>query len=195
MNIWFTVRSAFDVSQQQKWKLQEQQLKLQIAQLETALNADLTDKNEILDKIKAERGESACRTDPGVVQFSFMWKTAAHRRPSHVSLWPWDRHKRAADRRKSEASRSVSGTEAASGGTEEPPGVLQQSEPLQNQKKSWDSVRTSILTLFLCSLQENDYSVAELTEALLLIKVRFNKIKHFFCFILTSLSPCRPSET
>ncbi|KAM3870038.1 protein fantom [Diretmus argenteus] len=49
------VNSAFDVSPQQKWRIQEQQLKLQIAQLETALQADLTDKNEILDKIKAER--------------------------------------------------------------------------------------------------------------------------------------------
>lgn len=50
------VCSAFDVSRQQKWQIQEQQLKLQIAQLETALKADLVDKNEILDKIKAERG-------------------------------------------------------------------------------------------------------------------------------------------
>ncbi|XP_026166675.1 protein fantom isoform X2 [Mastacembelus armatus] len=49
------VNSTFDVSQQQKWQIQEQQLKLQIAQLETALKADLVDKNEILDKIKAER--------------------------------------------------------------------------------------------------------------------------------------------
>uniref|UniRef100_A0A3Q3JUC2 C2 domain-containing protein n=1 Tax=Monopterus albus TaxID=43700 RepID=A0A3Q3JUC2_MONAL len=49
------VNSAFDVSQQQKWQIQEQQLKLQITQLETALKADLIDKNEILDKIKAER--------------------------------------------------------------------------------------------------------------------------------------------
>ncbi|XP_026222287.1 protein fantom [Anabas testudineus] len=49
------VNSAFDVSQQQKWQIQEQQLKLQITQLETALKADLVDKNEILDKIKAER--------------------------------------------------------------------------------------------------------------------------------------------
>lgn len=49
------VTSAFDVSQEQKWKTKEQQLKLQIAQLEMALKADLTDKNEILDKIKAER--------------------------------------------------------------------------------------------------------------------------------------------
>uniref|UniRef100_A0A8D0APE1 RPGRIP1 like n=1 Tax=Sander lucioperca TaxID=283035 RepID=A0A8D0APE1_SANLU len=49
------INSAFDVSRQQKWQIQEQQLKLQIAQLETALKADLVDKNEILDKIKAER--------------------------------------------------------------------------------------------------------------------------------------------
>ncbi|KAG7473490.1 hypothetical protein MATL_G00096440 [Megalops atlanticus] len=47
--------SAFDVTQEQKWKTREQQLKLQIAQLEVALKSDLTDKNEILDKIKAER--------------------------------------------------------------------------------------------------------------------------------------------
>uniref|UniRef100_UPI003AAC1E6D protein fantom n=1 Tax=Centroberyx gerrardi TaxID=166262 RepID=UPI003AAC1E6D len=49
------VNSTLDVSQQQKWRIQEQQLKVQIAQLEMALKADLTDKNEILDKIKAER--------------------------------------------------------------------------------------------------------------------------------------------
>ncbi|KAJ8407857.1 hypothetical protein AAFF_G00269010 [Aldrovandia affinis] len=47
--------SAFDVTQKQKWKTREQQLKLQIAQLEVALKSDLTDKNEILDKIKVER--------------------------------------------------------------------------------------------------------------------------------------------
>ncbi|KAK0153421.1 Protein fantom [Merluccius polli] len=49
------VNSAFDVSQEQKWRLQEQQLRVQIGQLETALKADLTDKNQILDKIKDER--------------------------------------------------------------------------------------------------------------------------------------------
>ncbi|CAL8358463.1 unnamed protein product [Lota lota] len=49
------VNSAFDVSQAQKWRLQEQQLRVQIGQLETALKADLTDKNQILDKIKDER--------------------------------------------------------------------------------------------------------------------------------------------
>lgn len=52
------LRSALDVSQQQKWRLREQELKLQVAQLETALQADLVDKNQILDKIQAERGES-----------------------------------------------------------------------------------------------------------------------------------------
>uniref|UniRef100_A0A3B3S219 Uncharacterized protein n=1 Tax=Paramormyrops kingsleyae TaxID=1676925 RepID=A0A3B3S219_9TELE len=50
-------RSAFDVTQEQKWKTREQQLKLQIVQLEVALKADLADKNEILDKIKLERGD------------------------------------------------------------------------------------------------------------------------------------------
>ncbi|XP_056101710.1 protein fantom [Rhinichthys klamathensis goyatoka] len=49
------VKSAFDVSQEQKWRIREQQLKLQLVQLETALTSDLTDKNLILDKIKAER--------------------------------------------------------------------------------------------------------------------------------------------
>lgn len=53
--------SALDVSQQQKWHLREQELKLQVAQLETALQADLVDKNQILDKIQAERGESLDR--------------------------------------------------------------------------------------------------------------------------------------
>ncbi|KAM7415414.1 hypothetical protein PAMA_019980 [Pampus argenteus] len=48
------LNSAFGVSQQHKWGVQEQ-LKLQITQLETALKADLVDKNEILNKIKAER--------------------------------------------------------------------------------------------------------------------------------------------
>lgn len=48
--------SAFDVSREQKWQIQEQQLRVQIAQLERALKADLVDKNEILDRIKAEQG-------------------------------------------------------------------------------------------------------------------------------------------
>ncbi|KAF3706012.1 Protein fantom Nephrocystin-8 RPGR-interacting protein 1-like protein [Channa argus] len=57
------VNSALDISQQQKWKIQEQQLRLQIAQLEAALKADLIDKNEILDKIKAERDTSEKLTE------------------------------------------------------------------------------------------------------------------------------------
>lgn len=58
--------SAFDVSLEQKWKTKEQQLRLQIAQLEMALKSDLTDKNQILDKVKAERGIINC------VFFSFL---------------------------------------------------------------------------------------------------------------------------
>uniref|UniRef100_A0AAV2L1C1 Uncharacterized protein n=1 Tax=Knipowitschia caucasica TaxID=637954 RepID=A0AAV2L1C1_KNICA len=49
------LNSAFDVSQQQRWQIQERKLQLQISQLETALQADLVDKNQILDKVKAER--------------------------------------------------------------------------------------------------------------------------------------------
>ncbi|XP_041047715.1 protein fantom isoform X4 [Carcharodon carcharias] len=50
--------SAFDMTHEQQWKLKEQQLKLQIAQLETALKSDLADKNDILDKIKLEREQN-----------------------------------------------------------------------------------------------------------------------------------------
>ncbi|XP_056906990.1 protein fantom isoform X4 [Takifugu flavidus] len=49
------LNSAFDVSREQKWQIQEQQLRVQISQLERALQADLVDKNEILDRIKAEQ--------------------------------------------------------------------------------------------------------------------------------------------
>ncbi|XP_058485035.1 protein fantom [Solea solea] len=47
--------SIFDASQQQKWQVQEQQLRLQIMQLETDLKADLDDKNKILQKLKTEQ--------------------------------------------------------------------------------------------------------------------------------------------
>lgn len=60
-----TTFSAFDVSREQKWQIQEQQLRVQIAQLETALKADLVDKNEILDKIKAEQGSFSFFFCPG----------------------------------------------------------------------------------------------------------------------------------
>ncbi|XP_044520078.1 protein fantom [Gracilinanus agilis] len=50
--------SAFSVTHEEQWKLKEQQLKLQIAQLETAIKSDLADKNEILDRLKAERDQT-----------------------------------------------------------------------------------------------------------------------------------------
>uniref|UniRef100_A0A3P9HBT4 RPGRIP1 like n=1 Tax=Oryzias latipes TaxID=8090 RepID=A0A3P9HBT4_ORYLA len=102
--------SAFDVSQQQKWQLQEQQLKLQISQLETALKADLVDKNEILDKMKAERDRNE--------------QLAEENRRVHVR-------------------------------------ILEQKQQLEELSSR----------LKFCS-RENDYSEAELTEALLLIKTR-----------------------
>ncbi|RXN01258.1 hypothetical protein EOD39_7342 [Acipenser ruthenus] len=52
------IPSAFDVTNEQQWKLKEQQLKLQIAQLEVALKSDLADKNDILDRIKLERDQT-----------------------------------------------------------------------------------------------------------------------------------------
>ncbi|XP_054025949.1 protein fantom isoform X2 [Dryobates pubescens] len=49
--------SAFSMTHEQQWKLKEQQLKRQIAKLETAIESDLADKNEILDKFKLERDQ------------------------------------------------------------------------------------------------------------------------------------------
>ncbi|XP_040894790.1 protein fantom isoform X2 [Toxotes jaculatrix] len=104
------VNSAFDVSQQQKWQIQEQKLKLQIAQLETALKADLVDKNEILDKIRAERDTNEKLTEENKrLQIQFLEQK-------------------------------------------------QQMEALGDRLK--------------CYSRENEYDVAELTEALLLIKTR-----------------------
>ncbi|KAK5931657.1 hypothetical protein CesoFtcFv8_000073 [Champsocephalus esox] len=57
------VNSALDVSWQQRFQLQEQKMKMQISQLETALQADLVDKNQILDKIKMERESSEKLTE------------------------------------------------------------------------------------------------------------------------------------
>ncbi|XP_012588674.1 PREDICTED: protein fantom [Condylura cristata] len=50
--------SAFSEAHEEQWKLKEQQLKVQIAQLETALKSDLTDKTEILDRVKTERDQN-----------------------------------------------------------------------------------------------------------------------------------------
>ncbi|XP_071899852.1 protein fantom isoform X5 [Anas platyrhynchos] len=49
--------SVFSVTHEQQWKLKEEQLKLRIAKLESAIKSDLADKNEILDKIKVERDQ------------------------------------------------------------------------------------------------------------------------------------------
>ncbi|XP_051051080.1 protein fantom [Phodopus roborovskii] len=50
--------SAFSATLEEQWKLKEQQMKVQIAQLETALKSDLTDKTEVLDKLKTERDQN-----------------------------------------------------------------------------------------------------------------------------------------
>nr|XP_048282741.1 protein fantom isoform X2 [Myodes glareolus] len=50
--------SAFSAAQEEQWRLKEQQMKVQIAQLETALKSDLTDKTEVLDKLKTERDQN-----------------------------------------------------------------------------------------------------------------------------------------
>ena len=55
--------SAFSAAHEEQWKLKEQQLKIQIAQLETTLKSDLTDKTEILDRLKTERGTYEMTTD------------------------------------------------------------------------------------------------------------------------------------
>ncbi|XP_062344280.1 protein fantom isoform X4 [Cinclus cinclus] len=49
--------SVFSLPHEQQWRSKEQQLKLQITKLETAIKSDLADKNEILDKIKVERDQ------------------------------------------------------------------------------------------------------------------------------------------
>lgn len=50
--------SAFSAAHEEQWKLKEQQMKVQIAQLETALKSDLTDKAEVLDQLKTERDQN-----------------------------------------------------------------------------------------------------------------------------------------
>ncbi|XP_075392710.1 protein fantom isoform X2 [Tenrec ecaudatus] len=50
--------SAFSAAQEGQWKTKEQQLKVQIAQLEAALKSDLTDKAEILDRLKTEKDQN-----------------------------------------------------------------------------------------------------------------------------------------
>ncbi|XP_052541675.1 protein fantom isoform X3 [Tympanuchus pallidicinctus] len=49
--------SVFSVTREQEWKLKEEQLKLRIAELETAIKSSLAEKDEILDKLKVERDQ------------------------------------------------------------------------------------------------------------------------------------------
>ena len=49
--------SAFDLEREREWKQKENALKVQIAQLEATLRADVGEKGSILDKLNAERGD------------------------------------------------------------------------------------------------------------------------------------------
>jgi len=50
------VSSAFDLEKEREWRAKEKALKLQIAQLEATLKADVGEKGGILDKLCEERG-------------------------------------------------------------------------------------------------------------------------------------------
>lgn len=52
----FYLDSAFDTEKERKWIQLEKDLRLQIAQLEAAIKADMSDKNNILRNISTERG-------------------------------------------------------------------------------------------------------------------------------------------
>ena len=51
------VSSAFDLEREREWRQRENALKVQIAQLEATLKADVGEKGSILDKLSGERGE------------------------------------------------------------------------------------------------------------------------------------------
>lgn len=48
--------SAFDLEREREWRQRENALKVQIAQLEATLKADLGEKGGILDKLAIEKG-------------------------------------------------------------------------------------------------------------------------------------------
>ncbi|XP_015729302.1 protein fantom isoform X2 [Coturnix japonica] len=50
-------KSIFNMTQEQDWKLKEEQLKLQIAELETAVKSSSADKDKILDQMNMERDQ------------------------------------------------------------------------------------------------------------------------------------------
>lgn len=49
--------SAFDLEKEREWRQRENYLKVQIAQLEATLKADVGEKGGILDKLSEERGK------------------------------------------------------------------------------------------------------------------------------------------
>ena len=49
------MRSAFDLEREREWKQKENALKVQIAQLEATLRADVGEKGSILDRLNDER--------------------------------------------------------------------------------------------------------------------------------------------
>jgi len=51
------VSSAFDLEKEREWRQRENFLKVQIAQLEATLRADVGEKGGILDKLSEERGQ------------------------------------------------------------------------------------------------------------------------------------------
>lgn len=55
--ILFILYSAFDLEREREWRQRENALKVQIAQLEATLKADLGEKGGILDKLARESGE------------------------------------------------------------------------------------------------------------------------------------------
>ena len=50
------IYSAFDLEREREWRQKENALKVQIAQLEATLKADLGEKGGILDKLAIEKG-------------------------------------------------------------------------------------------------------------------------------------------
>ena len=51
------VSSAFDMEREREWRQRENALKVQVAQLEATLKADVGEKGSILDKLTDERRE------------------------------------------------------------------------------------------------------------------------------------------
>ena len=53
----FFCHSAFDLEREREWRQRENALKIQIAQLEATLKADVGEKGTILDRLSSEKGE------------------------------------------------------------------------------------------------------------------------------------------